>query len=817
MRRFFRPFFWFVIVFILATKTVEWTTEAWFFQEVGYFPVFRRLMLMRGALFGLGSALCALLLSLNLRHATKVAAAPHLGPVQRLIPPKDKRLLDRFRSYWAGALLIFLVILSGLYAAAHDLVVWRAVSYQETDTHDPTFGLDLAFYLLQLPALNFFWTLVFILLLVSLCLTALFYAYEDIWQTRERNPIISAAALRHLAALVVALLLWKALGYRLSAWNMLTSRGEQWGGLSFTALQFQLPLFGVLATFNLVTALILWREARLQQQAAYACGRALFCWAGANLIVGSAVPFLVQTIYTKQNRAGLEISLLEQRRDATRDAFALQNVSIINAKSDDTPDDNASTDVPLWTPDFLQKFLNSNQRRGDDFSFAAPIFDRYVINGTPRNVFVAPREGIGGAIGHGLAFCDATKISPDGFPIVYNSAQMPELQPEHAEIVFGSGQTEPSPDYTRNVPTTPPDFWRRARNTEISPYNLLPASYYSGGIDLRSLKSRILLAWNFFDRRLLSASDQKLVWHRNIIERCKQIAPFFVYGEPRPVLSKGRIWWLIPAHDVSDSYPLAYPTGNSKINYLRMGALAVVDAYDGAVQFFVWDESDWLLQAHRRLFPEIFRDFQALPQDLRAHLTPSSLQFAAQSDVWARALGPSGEDILAGDTFKFAVLRQNVLWNDAVHDSLLPTPYWQNNNLNLIQLFSPAVAKTDEKMLTTPLSGALICQLCGRNSVFQFLRLEKSLDVPRPPKKGTVILNAAINNGQILLRGAQFSPLSPPETFWFSAQIGLQNDANLLSPPAWNAIGKEAANDAQNEEKSAGKEAKAGTPKDSNR
>src|SRR5687767_14549207 len=98
MRRFIRPLLWLACSFTLATKIVEWITEAWFFEELGYAPVFQRIMLARSLLFGAGAAWCALVLWLNWRYALRVAASHQIVPTQRWIPLHDKHAIDRYRS-----------------------------------------------------------------------------------------------------------------------------------------------------------------------------------------------------------------------------------------------------------------------------------------------------------------------------------------------------------------------------------------------------------------------------------------------------------------------------------------------------------------------------------------------------------------------------------------------------------------------------------------------------------------------------------------------------------------------------------------------
>ena len=43
----------------------------------------------------------------------------------------------------------------------------------------------------------------------------------------------------------------------------------------------------------------------------------------------------------------------------------------------------------------------------------------------------------------------------------------------------------------------------------------------------------------------------------------------------------------------------------------------MIDAYNGTVHFYVFDNNDPLLAAYRRVFPGLFREASEMPADLR--------------------------------------------------------------------------------------------------------------------------------------------------------------------------------------------------------
>ena len=61
---------------------------------------------------------------------------------------------------------------------------------------------------------------------------------------------------------------------------------------------------------------------------------------------------------------------------------------------------------------------------------------------------------------------------------------------------------------------------------------------------------------------------------------------------------------------------------------------ATVDAYDGDVHMYIFDEQDPLINAYRRLFPELFPPASAMPADLRAQCASPEMLFRAQAEMY---------------------------------------------------------------------------------------------------------------------------------------------------------------------------------------
>jgi uncharacterized membrane protein (UPF0182 family) len=71
-----------------------------------------------------------------------------------------------------------------------------------------------------------------------------------------------------------------------------------------------------------------------------------------------------------------------------------------------------------------------------------------------------------------------------------------------------------------------------------------------------------------------------------------------------------------------------------RVNYLRNSVKVTVDAYNGAVNFYVFDGADPIIAAYRGAFPEMFKNADEMPAGLRAHVRYPETLIKTQGDVF---------------------------------------------------------------------------------------------------------------------------------------------------------------------------------------
>jgi uncharacterized membrane protein (UPF0182 family) len=166
----------------------------------------------------------------------------------------------------------------------------------------------------------------------------------------------------------------------------------------------------------------------------------------------------------------------------------------------------------------------------------------------------------------------------------------------------------------------------------------------TGGIKIGNAFRRMLLAWGVGDLSKLPFSDDvtsesRVLIHRNIREIVNGVAPFLVYDrDPYVVVdSQGRLFWMLDAFTESPYFPFSthHNVGGNSVNYIRNSVKVTIDAYNGTVRFYVFDSQDPIINAYRRIFPNLFFDRDQMPADLRAHLRYPETLVRAQGEVYS--------------------------------------------------------------------------------------------------------------------------------------------------------------------------------------
>ncbi len=142
---------------------------------------------------------------------------------------------------------------------------------------------------------------------------------------------------------------------------------------------------------------------------------------------------------------------------------------------------------------------------------------------------------------------------------------------------------------------------------------------------------------------------------------------------------------------------------NDKINYIRNSVKATVDAYDGTIHLYGWDEQDPVLKAWRKAFPRLIQPKSAIPHDVLAHVRYPEDLFEVQRaileqyhvddpvtfynvrDKWTVPLDPAGG---GSNQPPYYVLADPPTSSSNTPQFQLTTPMKVNNSQNLAAYIS---------------------------------------------------------------------------------------------------------------------------------
>jgi len=144
------------------------------------------------------------------------------------------------------------------------------------------------------------------------------------------------------------------------------------------------------------------------------------------------------------------------------------------------------------------------------------------------------------------------------------------------------------------------------------------------------------------------------LFERNPRDRVAKVAPWLTLdGDPYPALVDGRVLWIIDGYTTSAGYPYSRRTtlsnatndaltansasitaqGNQSVNYIRNSVKATVDAYDGTVSLYQWDEKDPVLKTWSKAFPKSIKPKSEISAQLMEHIRYPEDMFRIQRDI----------------------------------------------------------------------------------------------------------------------------------------------------------------------------------------
>ena len=660
-----------IIGFSVARAVATFFTNYLWFDSVNLYSVWIKVLLTKGALVGATSLLAFIFIFTNLRLA--VRATPVMDIFESF---ESQDPLSRFRAWTNERFLRYRLwgtIGLSLFLGAGASQLWEQVllflNQQSFGVVDPVFQADVSRYVFGLPLYRLFVSWGFQLVILTSLIIVLFFVATGALQLRQgRLPEVSSGAKAHLSVLLAFIAILKALAYRLDSMELLYSPRGKVFGASYTDVIAHLPALNLLILISLFGAVLL--LVNIKRRGWLLPATAISLWLAVSIIVGGLVPAAIQRFRVVPDELNKELPYVENHIDYTRLAYGLDNIEEKSfAASPDLSQNDISNNkqtvdnIRLWDPTVLAETYSQLQEIRAYYALQEVDVDRYRINGELTQVMVAAREldqtnlpAVGWVNerlqythGFGVVFSPANNVASQGQPDFYvkgvpATTTVSELEVEQPRIYFG--ESADSVEYVVvNSLQDEVDYPLSTEGQTVAYTN------YSGegGVGIGSFLRRLGFALRYSELNLLISNqlsdDSKLIMERNIVSRVKKAAPFlYTDNDPYLALIDGNLFWIIDMYTVSDKYPYAQPADTRRINensglpvnfnYLRNSVKAVVNAYDGTMNFYVVDEKDPIMTAYNDIFPDLFSSKSEMSSELLEHIRYPEDLFTIQSDMY---------------------------------------------------------------------------------------------------------------------------------------------------------------------------------------
>lgn len=672
-----------VVSFVLFTG---FYTDWLWFTSVDKPQVYTIAIVTRGVMFaGFGLALALVVLAaLLISYRTRPAFAgttPEQASLERY-----REAVEPYRGRIALALTAIFGLFGGLAAAGEwgRYLQWRnSTPFGMTD---PQFGLDVSFYTFELPFLRFLLGYAFVTVFIALGLVVVVqYLYGGL-RLQPKGDRATRAAQVQVSALLAVFLVLKAAAYWLDRYDLVLRSSDLAGG--FTGLQYTdanavLPALNILTFVALLVGLLFLVNIFIRQWIIPLIGLGLMVL--TSVIVGGVYPLIVQQFQVRPSELVRERPYIERNIEATRDAYNIADAEVeeyagsVSPPSEEVLQASAGTldNIRLLDPAVVSPTYNQLQQIRGYYSFNARLdIDRYTLDDQQRGAVIAAREiNLAGipdgqrnwtnevaVFTHGygvVAAYDNTALSngtPDFF--VSDIPTTGALDLEQPRIYFGEfsppysivGAPEGSPPIELDYPD------------DQSPSGQRNSTYEGdGGVPMGSLFGRLLFATKFQDSNILLSdlvnADSQIMWDRDPLTRVGKVAPWLTLDQdPYPVVIDGRIKWIVDGYTLSNDFPyssrvsLSEATADSisganfaagliardQVNYARNSVKAVVDAYEGSVTLYAWDEADPVLQTWQKAFPDVVEPRSAMPEAVEQHVRYPQDLFKVQRFMMSR-------------------------------------------------------------------------------------------------------------------------------------------------------------------------------------
>ena len=674
-----------IAILIFFSSIVSLVTDWWWYQEVGFIEIFIKSLTAKIIVGTSAGLLAAVFIFTNFFIAIRskipwMVSIPEalIGTGQPL--SLNNRIVGRFGIIIGCVIALFI----GIIASSSWQDVLKFLSTVPFGQVDPIFGQDVSFYVFSLPVYSLGLTLIKIVILLSLISCILIYILRGKLNLSSLFPKFDLSKLTgmpkslnvksakdqgshstssgqadrkarlHIGILLFFFLTTIAVDTYLSLYNLLTSQSGPVFGAAFTDANVMVPIIRV-SVFAYALAAILALFYGISGKIS-----PLFGAISLTVVISFAptiIPSIFQKLVVAPNELVKETPFIKHNITASRRAYNLDQVEerkIIADKpltaSDIAANNLTIKNVRLWDRAPLLSTFSQIQEIRTYYEFASVDNDRYRVNNEIRQIMLSPRELASDSLpnknwinerltfthGYGVAAGPVNQVTPEGLPVLFVKdlpprSEVKELSVGRPEVYYG----EIPNDYVL-VKTKSKEF-----DYPKGDENVYTTYSGRGGVEINSPIRRLFYALRFTSLKLFLSSDvtnqSRILYYRNIKQRIAKIAPFLTYDrDPYLVIADGKLYWIMDSYTSTNQYPYSQPLSlnGGQVNYIRNSVKAVVDAYNGSVNFYISDSDDPIIKTYSKIFPKTFQKLSDMPKNLISHLRYPEDIFTLQTVIY---------------------------------------------------------------------------------------------------------------------------------------------------------------------------------------
>ena len=512
--------------------------------------------------------------------------------------------------------------------------------------------------------------------------------------------------------LILNMLAWSARQV-IGVFTHLTQQGDRITGAAYTTVHATIPVTFIMAAITAMLGVFLgvWlmRSHALEGAAkpSVRAAAALKAWRTPVIAIAAALvvslvltvawPMLLQRFKVNPNAQEMESTYIQRNINATQQAYGLDKVKVEQYKATTkgksgalSSEAESTAQIRLLDPQVVSPTFKQLQQSKQYYTFADTLaVDKYDIDGVSQDTVIAARElDLEGndnrnwvndhtvyTHGYGVVAAYGNKVAADGQPQFFESSiptqgKLTESQKYEPRIYFSPN----APEYSIVGAPKGMDSWEFDYPTgSQGATNTFDGD---GGPSVGNIFSRLLYAVRFGSDQILFSdrvtSDSQILYDRSPKERVAKVAPYLTLdGRVYPAVVDGRVKWIVDGYTTSDAYPYSQITdlgsatkdsttvssatvsslGSQKANYIRNSVKATVDAYDGSVDLYVWDQSDPVIKAWEKIFPGQYHQLSDISGDLMSHMRYPESLFKVQRELLSKYHVTSANQYYSGEDF----------------------------------------------------------------------------------------------------------------------------------------------------------------------